>query len=180
MAQAAQVSHTGDSTNQLVFEMKAMIEAMNLDEGTEKFPKKSLSSLRQLTAEIDKLVSLCDERKESSEEMLELYISYPSKLEEVLKEISSLENIHHKISCLKSFIQEQMVDDKSYTKDMMKVSSELYNKLHYAVWAASGKEAVRIMEKTAEMYERTKDMSEQKASYCFGDDLFNQSDSDDY
>lgn len=88
-----------------------------------------------------------------------------------MKEIKALENLEHKIGILQCFLDSNLTE-KTFSKEIAILVSELYNKFNYAVCEASGPEAVRIKESVARMVEATAGQPAWHQRSCSGDDIF--------
>ena len=154
----------------LVKQLSELIKKMRLSDPSYNFPTENFESLQQAKKRLNELVEESLERRKSQTKMLRFYMAYPEKAEQVMTEIRTLENLEHKIGILQGFLDSNLTE-KTFSKEIAKLVSELYNKYNYAVCEASGPEAVRIKESVARMVEATAGQPAWMQRFMWGDDI---------
>ena len=162
----------------LVKQLSELIKKMRLSSPSYNFPTENFESLQQAKKRLNELVEESLERRKSQTKMLRFYMAYPEKAEQVMTEINALENLEHKIGILQCFLDSNLTE-KTFSKEIAILVSELYNKFNYAVCEASGPEAVHIKVSVARMVEATAGLSACEQRFCLGDDIFDDDLSED-
>jgi hypothetical protein len=154
---------TPDSVKQL----SELIKKMRLSDPSYNFPTENFESLQQAKKRLNELVEESLERRKSQTKMLRFYMAYPEKAEQVMTEIRALENLEHKIGILQCFLDSNLTE-KTFSKEIAILVSELHYKFNYAVCEASGPEAVHIKVSVARMVEATAGLSACEQRFCLG------------
>jgi hypothetical protein len=152
-------------------QLKELKRKMNLSAPSSNFPTEDFESLQQAKRRLAALVNESAERRKSQIKMLRFYMAYPEKGEQLMTENNALENLEHKIGILQCFLDSNLTE-KTFSKEIAILVSELYNQLNYAVCEASGPEAVNIKVSFARMVEATAGQSACVQRFCLGDDIF--------
>ena len=158
-------------TSDLAGQLTALRLRMGLSAPSSNFPIENFESLQQAKKRLTTLVTESADTRKRQRKTLSYCQPYPKKAEQIMTEIKTLENLEFKISNLLGFLDSNLTE-KTFTPEIARLVSELYNKFNYAVCEASGPEAVRIKESVARMVEATAGQPAYMKSYMWGDDIF--------
>jgi hypothetical protein len=154
----------------LASQLTALRQRMGLSPPSDNFPIEKLESLQHAKRRFAALVAESTQTRKSLLRMLELFMAYPKKADQVMTEIRTLENLEFQINIVQGFLDSKLTEE-TFSKEICILVSELYNKFNYAVCAASGPEAIHIKVSVARMAEATKSMPEHQQRFCWGDDI---------
>jgi flagellin-specific chaperone FliS len=154
------------SDSELLEELRKIL--LQFDYEPHGFPLEKFETIAEAMALLDELCKRSVERRRDKCILLEKVLHNEKFCEQIIKVLEKLENLEFHITNLRCLLEKI----STFTPESAKQVSELYNRLNYAVYDASGPEEVHIIKSVTTMAEATRNMSYHMRRHCQGDDIF--------